>query len=482
MAVIIPSLGELKGSIGGNTFQRNRSGQIVRARPRVGKKSTAKQSSAHNNLSHWLYMWQLIGETSRGLWNTYANTWTKGNRYGATKTLSGGNWFMSVNETGRLATNTYYADPPPHTLPADVPTFSVVIVDDTILMNIDSSFDYANNALLIYTTLPTSRSSTSINRIRKFMTNVQSDQGAYWDITSLWESATGLQFNASTAFPLSNIFFSMISVAIESSISSTEVVVKSNVAEGPVYDSDMLDYISYFSTPPTLARKLLLNDLFIGLKADGNFAEGDRLWLFASEKEQQSTISLMNPSSTPLDANGSYTWDSGGYKGDGSSAYINTHFNPSSDNITFEQDSASIILYSKTPTLENKKDFGVNDGTAFLDGQIARASNLANVSINCNGFLSVDVATGDGAGTIAFVRPSLLFINYYRNGVSISNYSQVSSAIPNDLIYILANNAGGSAERFSSRYLAYCFIGSSAVDQATFHNRLLAYLTAIGEE
>lgn len=482
MAVIIPSLGELKGSIGGNTFQRNRSGQIVRARPRVGKKSTAKQNTAHADIAFWNYMWQQIGETSRGNWNTYATIWTKGNRFGVTKYLTGANWFMSCNAIGALITGTYYSDPQPHTLPADAPAYTVYMSSDKLFITIDPAFDYTNNALGLYVTIPTSRSSNSIQRIRKFAGAFQSDPGTLFEITSIWESATGLDFNATAGFPTANIFFSLLPVALQSNISGVESIFKLNIAEATAWDADMLTYISYFAVPPTDARKILLNQLFIELKAANIFSELDRLYLFASETQQQGNLSLINPGGSAASPTSSPSWAITGYTGDGSSSYVHSNFNPTASGVKYTSNSACMFIYSRNNITENSADFGCFDAASQVFLQSHWSDNNTYTAINT---AVINYITGAGVNThglLSIQRTGATAEAFWLNGVSTYSNTSASVALANIPVFICAVNSASVAIRFSTREYAFWGAGSSAVDQAQLYSIMHNYLVAIGAD
>src|SRR6267154_5450968 len=97
MARIVYTLGELKGSVAGLTFQNNSSGKIVRQRPNVSKTSSIKQQGAHQNHISLLQSYSQLTNDEKGLWNLYASTYTKVNKFGEDKQLTGQNWYESIN-------------------------------------------------------------------------------------------------------------------------------------------------------------------------------------------------------------------------------------------------------------------------------------------------------------------------------------------------------------------------------------------------
>ena len=89
MALIKPILGELKGSIGGNTFQGSRYGQVVRQRVIPVDPATPRQAVLRQHLAEVNVSWKSILQGFRNGWISYAaNTpWT--NRFGDEVFLTG---------------------------------------------------------------------------------------------------------------------------------------------------------------------------------------------------------------------------------------------------------------------------------------------------------------------------------------------------------------------------------------------------------
>jgi len=231
MARIVYTIGEIFGSIGGLTFQRNRSGKIVRMRPTVGKKSTSKQQSAHLTHNNLLRGWQLLTNAEKDLWNTYALTWVKVNKFGQDKSLTGQNWYESLNYFRTLLSLSLFTSPPAHDLPTSPPTFEILLSDSSIEINFTSAHDYADSPVIVWVTVPTRKISNSINQIRKYALIIDSAPADPLDITSEWETATGIPWSPLVAFPNANIFVCLESVKASSGITSPMICQKANTEE-----------------------------------------------------------------------------------------------------------------------------------------------------------------------------------------------------------------------------------------------------------
>ena len=100
-------------------------------------------------------------------------------------------------------------------------------------------------------------------------------------------------------------------------------------------------------TPAAVEQKLY-NDLIAGLKADGVWPLLDRIFVLAAENTQSALTSLKAPTSTAATAvSPSFTTDRG-YTGNGSSAYVNSNFDPSVGTNNYTRDSACLFAWSNT--------------------------------------------------------------------------------------------------------------------------------------
>ncbi len=245
MARIVYTLGELKGSVGGLTFQNNSSGKIVRQRPNVKKTSSIKQQAAHQNHISLLQTYSLLTNEQKDLWNTYANTYTKINKFGESKELTGQNWYESVNYQRLIRSLGLFSVPPIHTLPPSVPPFEIVLSSDKIIIAAVRDFATDVSEINIWTTIPTTRVKPSVNQIRKFVGIITYPSSDTLDITTEWENATGLTWNPLTQFPRANIFVCLESVSTGSYITSALLCTKENTNEITTDTGSTIYYEAY---------------------------------------------------------------------------------------------------------------------------------------------------------------------------------------------------------------------------------------------
>jgi hypothetical protein len=480
MARIVYTLGELKGSVGGLTFQNNKSGHIVRQRPQVKKSSTFKQQRAHASHAGLLEQWQSLTSGQKDAWNTFATTYPKTNKFGEDKTLTGSNFFLSCNYMRLAISQSLLSDPPEHLLPGEPPTFNILLEQNKIEVERTGAINYTNDALIYWISLPTRRQTTSINQIRKWVAIVGSEPGNPYDLTDAWEEATGLVWNPTVNFPNSNIFVCVQTVRKASGITSALLCSKASTSDIFIYDEDYLAYVDEFTTPPTEERGLLLNQLFIDLKGAGIFAQLDRMWLLASEEEQQATVSLANPTSTKLENKNSCTWDVSGYTGDAISMYLDTHFSKASEAVKFLRDDNSWGAWCSAGPTGTRCFIGVsgNGGSTLILLRSGDTSLIeANQSDN-DSYISQSRSSNVGLTTVE--RTSSSNANVYIDGTNSGSYSRNSFALIDYPVFLLALSSNGSPGSYSDAKICFAYFGSKSINQSTLYTLIFDYLTAIG--
>jgi len=103
---------DIKGSIGGITFQKNASGQVARLKPRKNKTNTQKQRDQQPRLKGLQREWNLLSLTNKILWNDFGVANNKIGLDGQEKTLTGYQWFLTINENRLLFDDSILSAPP----------------------------------------------------------------------------------------------------------------------------------------------------------------------------------------------------------------------------------------------------------------------------------------------------------------------------------------------------------------------------------
>lgn len=247
-----------------------------------------------------------------------------------------------------------------------------------------------------------------------------------------------------------------------------------------VYDADAQAWFDEVPTALSSARKDIVNTLVTTLKDDGNWTKLDRLWLFATEAQDQAVVSLVNPTATDALEVNSPAWVADqGYTSNGSTSYVNTNWNQTDDAGQSTQNSSAIGIYSRTDVDEVSYDMGSVD--ASVRQQIlTRASNVIYPMVNTTG--TSTVANTSSLGLITAVRTTSSLTTAYRAGSSLGTTSDASTTPNNDDLYVTASNNSGTAGNFSSRQISIAFIGAGTLDQAALNTAIQTYMTSLGTQ
>lgn len=179
----------ITGRIGGSVFQRNKSGFVMRGTGHTKKSTTTKQQNAHSYLAWWSNEWNLCTMQEKTDWNYFATLNTKTNPYGRIMTLTGHNWFVSVNRNRQLCGVGETLSPPTYTLPDEMPVFTTIFTDTTLTTEFTGTPSSTSQFLFIWSTPIMTNVNTSFNRLLRFQSVIQLITANSFDLLSDWQTA-----------------------------------------------------------------------------------------------------------------------------------------------------------------------------------------------------------------------------------------------------------------------------------------------------
>ncbi len=183
---------DITGSIGGTTFSRNRSGLTAKAKLTGKRSTTAKQQIQLQNNNALRQQWTALTLTEKQVWNEYAAVNTKTNRYGRTKSLTGFNWFLSVNNAYYYVHGTYVTVPPTFAYPAFLPSFSLAVTPTDIVLNWSTPVDDSLIDVMVYTTPPVRGTANLQRGFYRFTDKGVQSYDVNINLTAGWEAAHGM--------------------------------------------------------------------------------------------------------------------------------------------------------------------------------------------------------------------------------------------------------------------------------------------------
>lgn len=130
MALVVPTLGEMSGKLGGLVFFRNKGGLCVRAFAVPTNPNSARQQATRNWVAWCASSWEsVLTEVQRAQWREWAQTHTWLNALGQTINLTGLNWYTMVNTRLLDVAATPLATPGDISAPDPLLTMALTLTD-----------------------------------------------------------------------------------------------------------------------------------------------------------------------------------------------------------------------------------------------------------------------------------------------------------------------------------------------------------------
>jgi uncharacterized phiE125 gp8 family phage protein len=240
-------------------------------------------------------------------------------------------------------------------------------------------------------------------------------------------------------------------------------------------------FVARMDVEPDAARQALIDELFIALRngavsGSNLLTKQDALWILAGHDIQANRLNLISSDFTLTEVEaGTWTIDRG-WAGDGATAYLDTHFNPTTAMLPqYQQSDAHFGYWSRTSAQSSAKgDMGAG---AAACANSRTADDTALWALNRP--LDEIVANADGSGHFVYVRgPGNSDNLAYRNGVPLGiGDTSLSTGVPSADFAIGAQSAAAPTV-FSTRELAAAHIGGllNADEVLDLYNAIDTYL------
>jgi hypothetical protein len=231
------------------------------------------------------------------------------------------------------------------------------------------------------------------------------------------------------------------------------------------------------------------NTLFTSLVSNGLYSKIIAMYPMLGENSAGCKFNAKNPIDTDaayrMTFNGGWTFDYSGATPNGTNAYGNTYVNPVSAIPTANNIHLSYYSLTDNNKLPNTT-MGCNSGGEFARISLKKSpENAANIlSSPTKGIqtYSVSATTGYFLGSAITNNATR---NFFRNGVLLTPITETAlgnTARPNDLIFIGANNNGGSPAEYDDKKCAFSTIGLGLTNDeaSTLSTIINAFQTALG--
>ena len=226
-----------------------------------------------------------------------------------------------------------------------------------------------------------------------------------------------------------------------------------------------------------------VNNLVLQLKIDNLWTSLKAIYPMVGSSAAACSQNLKSASFTSTFSSG-WTFGSTGVTPNGTSAYMDTGFNTSS-NLT--QTSAHLSTYIRTNVSTNGYDIGnsANLGatlqpTFLITRYVADLAyfGLADTSYTTN------TSSVNALGFWCGATNGSLTQNIYKNGTSIKTGTATAGTFANNNLYVGAINGGGAANFFSVKQTAFVSIGDGLTntDASNFYTAVQAFQTTLSRQ
>jgi hypothetical protein len=220
-----------------------------------------------------------------------------------------------------------------------------------------------------------------------------------------------------------------------------------------------------------------INTLINGLKANNLWTKMKAVYPFVTDKTLQADMAaqmkfnLVNPQDTDaafrLAFSGGWTYSTNGAQPNGTNGYANTYLVPST---ALTLNSTHLSFYSRTnQAAGNIYEFGVSPDPSDLPLMLLSArftGDLIRSSQYDYNLTQIYTANADSTGYYSNTRTSVNSHKVYKNGALLATNTVTSiQALPyTQPMYMSAGNFQGTANRFSSKQVAFASIGTGLTD------------------
>ena len=247
------------------------------------------------------------------------------------------------------------------------------------------------------------------------------------------------------------------------------------------FDADAVAFFNRVTTAGgslTNTEKQAVNQLVLDLKANSLWTPMKAIYPMVGASAAACAQNLKSSSFTGTFTSG-WTFASTGVTPNGTSAYMDTTFNP---NTSGNLNDAHFSVYLRSNISSNTVDLGAYDGTSETAIYPRFSGNLLYSAINGSTNASI-VGNSNSAAYFIAVRNSASAENIFVNNTK-STRTTASVLKTNRPIYLSAINFNGTANSFSARQNAFASIGDGLTDTqaSNFYTAVQAFQTTLSRQ
>jgi hypothetical protein len=177
---------EIRGSIGGISFQSNANSKFARLKFARHRKNSVKQNTQITVFQQQLPLWAELSQNSKNDWNDFAAAHQKEDHWGELRTLSGFQYFISIANNLAIVGESPLSSPPVWETPLVIPDYDGQFVPDDSFINFLEEFEHENHYILMFSS-PLLRTVSLANRkVLRFTKLISPGSTTTFDFQAEW--------------------------------------------------------------------------------------------------------------------------------------------------------------------------------------------------------------------------------------------------------------------------------------------------------
>jgi hypothetical protein len=250
-------------------------------------------------------------------------------------------------------------------------------------------------------------------------------------------------------------------------------------AQGPIYDADALAFFARVTAAGgtlTLTEKSAVNTLVVTMKANSIWTPMKAIYPMVGASAAACAQNLKSSSFTGTFSSG-WTFASTGVTGNGTSAFMNTGLNASTDltlstnHFSYYSRSSSVVAVTVEMGVFQTAYVHLRAAVNYLGGSVSSLVSFTTISTSLGFWL--------GSKTANNSRKAI-----YNGALQATNTTSDTTAYPNLNVYIEARNDSGSAAVFSNKECAFASIGDGLTDTqaSNFYTAVQTFQTTLSRQ
>lgn len=238
-------------------------------------------------------------------------------------------------------------------------------------------------------------------------------------------------------------------------------IVASGVVGGSLYCAEFQAVYDKWTTKPHADTAAIFNTMVETLVDGGVWDSLDIFPFFAvhTNDDGEALIDWIHPDSTLTAVNSPTFTPYEGFTGDGSTSYINTNWNPSTDAQNYTLNDGLVTAYLRL-NIQSEYNIGSDDGTNRIDIKLRNTSNQYWARINTGGYSNLAI-NAVGNGLALAMRTANNLTSGYLNTTLKGTTSDASTEIPNLVIIILGVKRSTGTAYYGPQQISCAGMGAS---------------------